>query len=543
VLERRRLIGQATLGFGLAGPVFAAPVRAASGKKADIQNVIAETSRGRVRGINADGIRIFKGVPYAAPTDGPNRFRLAKPAVPWTGVRDTFAFGPMCPQNSGPRPSFAASWATEQPMSEDCLVLNIWTPALRDHHKRPVMVWFHGGGFANGSGANPVYDGTNLARKGDVVVVTLNHRLNVFGHLYLARSGGAEYAESGNLGLLDLVAALHWIHTNIAEFGGDPANVTIFGQSGGGAKVSMLMAMPQTRGLFHRAIVQSGSRLDGLTADEANANALTFLKAADVPVTDLSRLQKLPFDQLLAILRKVMASGSQVNFSPVVDGRFLPKAPWLPDAPASSATVPMMIGTTRTETTALIGASDPSAFSLDEAGLRKKLSTWLPANDIDRVVAGYRKAALGATPSDLFFAITTARRVRQQAWAQAERKAAQNGAAVWLYELDWATPVDDGKWKSPHSLDLAFVFDNVARSESMVGRGGDQRALADQMSAAWLAFAHAGNPNNKASPQWPPFRVPERATMVFDAKPRVENDFRGDERQLLASLPLVRVSV
>jgi para-nitrobenzyl esterase len=543
VLERRRLIGHATLGFGLAGQVLAAPVLAAPGKKPDIQNVIAETSRGRVRGINADGIRIFKGIPYAAPTDGLNRFRVAKPAVAWTGVRDTIAYGPRCPQNIAPRPSFAASWAIEQPMGEDCLVLNIWTPALRDHHKRPVMVWFHGGGFATGSGASPVYDGTNLARKGDVVVVTLNHRLNVFGHLYLARPGGAEYAESGNLGLLDLVAALHWIHTNIAEFGGDPANVTIFGQSGGGAKVSMLMAMPQTRGLFHRAIVQSGSRLDGLTADEANANALTFLKAADIPVTDLSRLQKLPFEQLLAILRKVMASGTQVNFSPVVDGRFLPKAPWIPDGPASSASVPMMIGTTRTETTALIGAGDPSAFSLDDAGLRKKLSAWLPANDIDRVIAGYRKSSPGATPSDLFFAITTARRVRQQAWAQAERKAAQNGAAVWLYELDWETPVDDGKWKSPHSLDLAFVFDNVARSESMVGRGGDQRALADQMSAAWLAFAHAGNPNNKASPQWPPFRVPERATMVFDVKPRVENDFRGDERQLLASLPLYRVTV
>lgn len=539
MLGRRRLIGQAGLGFGLAGSAVAAPP-----KKPDIQNVVAETSRGRVRGINSEGIRTFKGIPYGAPTDGANRFRLAKPAVPWTGVRDAFAYGPRCPQETRPRPSFAASWAVEQPMSEDCLVLNIWTPALRDHHKRPVMVWFHGGGFSTGSGTNPVYDGTNLARKGDVVVVTLNHRLNVFGHLYLARPGGAEYAESGNLGLLDLVAALHWIHTNIAEFGGDPANVTIFGQSGGGAKVSMLMAMPQTRGLFHRAIVQSGSRLDGLTADEANANALSFLKAAEVPVTDLSRLQRLPFEQVLAVLRKITsAPGSQVNFSPVVDGKFLPKAPWLPDGPAISATVPMLIGTTQTETTALLGANDPSLFALDDAGLRKKLSAWLPTNEIDRVITGYRKASPEASPSDLFFAITTARRVRQQAWAQAERKAAQNAAPVWLYELEWETPVEGGKWKSPHSLDLAFVFDNVAKSESMVGHGTEPRALADQMSAAWLAFARTGNPNNKASPQWAPFKPPERATMVFDVKSRVENDFRGDERQLLAALPLYRVSV
>ena len=215
--------------------------------------------------------------------------------------------GRSVPSNRARPSSLAASWATKSTMSEDCLVLNIWTPALRDHHKRPVMVWFHGGGFSRGSGASPVYDGTNLARKGDVVVVTVNHRLNIFGHLYLARFGGSEFAESGNLGLLDLVLALRWVHINIAEFGGDPANVTIFGQSGGGAKVSVLMGMPQTRELFHRAIVQSGSQLDGLTADEASANAVAFLKAAEIPLTDLSRLQKLSFDQLLAALRTVMA--------------------------------------------------------------------------------------------------------------------------------------------------------------------------------------------------------------------------------------------
>jgi para-nitrobenzyl esterase len=428
-------------------------------------------------------------------------------------------------------------------MSEDCLVLNIWTPALRDHHKRPVMVWIHGGGFSRGSGANPVYDGTNLARKGDVVIVTLNHRLNIFGHLYLARLGGSEYAESGNLGVLDLVLALRWVHTNIAEFGGDPANVTIFGQSGGGAKISILMGMPQTRGLFHRVIVQSGSQLDGLTVDEANANALTFLKAAEVPITDLSRLQKLTFEQLLTALRKItMVPGARPSFSPVVDGKFLSKAPWTPDAPASSATVPMMIGTTETETTALIGVGDASVFSLNDASLRQKLAGWIPANEIDRVVAGYRRSASHATPSDLFFAITTARWFRQQTWIQVERKAVQNAAPVWLYELDWQTPVDGGKWKSPHSLDLAFVFDNVAKSESMVGSGDGPRALAEQMSAAWLAFARSGNPNNKTSPQWAQFRLPDRTTMVFDVKSRTVNDFRGDERQLLASLPAYRVN-
>ncbi len=532
---RRSLIGLA--GLGLTGQAFAAPP-----KKPDTQNVIAETSRGRVRGVSIDGIRTFKGIPYGAPTDGVNRFREAKQAVPWKGIRDTIGYGPLCPQEVRPRPSFATSWSVELAMSEDCLVLNIWTPALRDHHKRPVMVWIHGGGFSFGSGASPVYDGANLARKGDVVVVTLNHRLNVFGHLYLARIGGTEYAESGNIGVLDLVSALRWIHANIAEFGGDPANITLFGQSGGGAKISVLMAMPQTRGLFHRAIVQSGSQLDGLTADEANANALTFLKSVDVPATDLPRLQRLTFDQLLLALRKITRiEGTRFSFGPVIDGRFLPKSPWTAEAPAASANVPMIVGTTKTETTALFGAGDPSVFALDDAGQGKKLSAWMAANEIDRVVAGYRKSTPDASPSDLYFAITSARRVRQQAWIQAERKAAQNAAPVWLYELDWQTPVDDGKWKSPHSLDLAFVFDNVAKSESMVGHGDGPRALAEQMSAAWLAFARTGNPNNKTAPQWAPFRVPDRTTMVFDVKSRVANDFRGDERQLLASLPLYRV--
>ena len=538
MLGRRSLIGHAGVGFGLTGPAFAVPA-----KKPDIQNAIAETSRGRVRGTINQGIRTFKGIPYGAPTDGPNRFLEAKLAVPWQGIRDAIAYGPMCPQQVRPRPAFAASWASDTAMSEDCLVLNIWTPALRDHHKRPVMVWFHPGGFSSGSGSSPVCDGTNLARKGDVVVVTINHRLNIFGHLYLTRLGGAEFAESGNLGVLDLVAALRWVHTNIAEFGGDPANVTIFGQSGGGAKVSVLMGMPQTRGLFHRAIVQSGSQLDGLTTDEANANALAFLRAAEVPANDLSRIQKLSMEQLLSALRKTTrAESAPIRFSPVVDGKFLPKSPWIPDGPAGSASVPMLVGSTRSETTSLIGADDPSVFSLDDATLRKKLATSLPANEIEHVIAGYRKFMPGATSSDLFFAISSARQVRQQTWVQAERKAAQNAGPVWLYELDWQTPVDEGKWQSPNSLDLAFVFDNVAKSESMVGGGDGPRALAAQMSDAWLAFAHTGNPNNKLSPQWAPFRLPERATMVFDTKSRVVDDFRGDERQLLAPLPPYRVS-
>jgi len=257
----------------------------------------------------------------------------------------------------------------------------------------------------------------------------------------------------------------------------------------------------------------------------------------------LPRLAKLPTDALVAGLTKVMsAPGPKPNYSPVVDGIVLPKGPWQPDGPAVSAGIPMIIGSTRTETTALLGANHPDYFTLDESSLPRNLAGWIPDRDIPRVIAGFRRLMPSASASDLFFAITTDRRVRQQAWAQAERKAAQGSAAVWLYELDWSSTVDGGKWGSPHSLDLAFVFDNVAKSEAMVGTGSEPQMLADQMSSAWIAFARNGNPNTSAVPTWTPFSATQRATMVFNTTPRVVNDFRGDERALLASLPLYNVS-
>ncbi len=530
---RRNLLGLAALGLATGAGQKPPPPLSAT----------VETHRGKVRGGVDDGVRVFKGIPYAAATDGLNRFRPPRPVPPWTATRDALAYGPMCPQVPRKLASITASWTFDKDASEDCLVLNVWTPGLHDQRRRPVMVWLHGGGFFAGSGAWSVFDGTRLCQRGDVVVVTINHRLNIFGFLYLGHIGGMEYAESGNAGMLDLVAALHWVHENIAAFGGDPANVTIFGESGGGAKASILMAMPQARGLFQKAIVQSGSQLDGLTPEEATQNALTFLAVMGLKPPEVSRLAKLPTALLFAGLNKVMtAPGPKPTYSPVVDGIVLPSPPWQPGRPAVSAGVPMIIGTTRTETTSLLGSNDPSLFSLNEDGLHRALLPWLPERDVPRVLVGFRTLMPKASPSDLFFAITTDRRMRQQAWTQAERKAAQGDVPVWLYELDWTTPVEDGKWGSPHGLDLAFVFDNVAKSGAMVGSGGEPQRMADAMSSAWIAFARTGSPNGDYLPEWPPFTLAQRATMVFDTQSKAVIDFRGEERTLLATLPAWRVA-
>ncbi len=524
MLDRRTMIGT------FIGCLAAAHVGVGSALAADAP--VAATAHGKVRGVEDNGIRIFRSIPYASAP----RFLAPVAPKPWTDTRDALAFGPMCPQARGPLGSLFASWTFDKEMSEDCQILNVWTPGLRDNVKRPVMVWLHGGDFTSLSGSRNVFDGTRLCRKGDVVVVTLNHRLNVFGYLQLGELAPA-FPDAGNTGMLDIVAALKWVKENIAEFGGDPANVTIFGQSGGGGKVSTLMAMPAARGLFHKAIVQRGSYyLQAMSAAEGTKLTVALLEALEMKSDAAAGLATLPVERLVEGLVKAMRGPAKANYRPVVDGRNLPSGPWAPGGPAISADIPMIVGTTATEMTLLTGARDPDSFKLDDAGLRKRLAAWFRDADIDQVIATFRATRPGATPSDIFFAVATDKAMREGAWQQAERKAAQKAAPVWLYELDWTTPVDGGKWGSPHSLDLAMVFDNVALSASMVGTGPEAQAVADQMSAAWLAFARGGNPNNPRIPEWPAHNAADRATMVFDVRSRVVNDFRGDERVLLAGL-------
>jgi para-nitrobenzyl esterase len=491
---------------------------------------VAKTKAGQVRGTVVDGINVFKGVRYGATTEG-RRFMPPQPAQSWQGIAEAGDYGSQSPQSRPSSISLFKTWANPRPASEDLLFLNVWTPAVHDGKNRPVMVWFHGGGFSTGSGSSHAYDGTRLAKKGDVVVVTVNHRLNAFGYLYLAGlSKDPALADSGNVGNLDMALSLQWVRDNIAEFGGDPGNVLIFGESGGGAKVSTLLAMPAARGLFHKAVVQSGSMTQAQTPERATRGTKAFLQLLGIAPEKIDELRSMPMQKIADALNNVPAEGV-VNFGPVMDGRSLPRHPFDPDAPSVSAQVPLLVGTIKDETTLLIGARDPSAFAITWETLPKRLQPFTGNADPAVFIDGMRQLQPNATASDLFFTITTARNFRNGAIRQAELKSQQGAAPAFLYQLDWETPVEGGKWKAPHALEIGMVFDNVAKSASMSGTGPEAQKVADQMSAAWLAFAKTGNPG------WPAYDTKRRATMVFNVTSKVVDDHQGQERTLLAKLP------
>jgi len=540
-MDRRSFIGFGTLAAGaLMGgfsSAFAEDAKAIPGET-------VETNLGKVRGTTQKGVHAFKGVPYAASTAGENRFMPPKKRQPWTGVRDAFELGLRSPQLSsafhGQVPPEFESMDRNEPMGEDCLVLNVWTPSLGDASgKRPVMVWLHGGGYTSGSGGFICYDGTELARKHDVVVITVNHRLTVFGYLYLAGIGGEKYAKSSNVGMLDIVAALEWVRDNIAAFGGDPGNVTIFGQSGGGGKVSTLMAMPSAHGLFHRAIVESGAAVKGVSRDAANKSAERYLAKLNLKPNQADQLQKLSVDQLLA----ATASSSPfpggpggLALAPVVDGTTLPTDPFDPVAPALSKNIPLLIGSTETEVTFFPG---PVLDPIDDADLRARVKQTLrTASDeqVNDLIAAYKKGRPGASNTDLYLALASDATFRAGVVTEAERKAAQGGAPVFQYYVTWRSPVHDGKLRSFHTIEIPFVFDNVDACKSMLGSGEDRYALAEKFSGAWVEFARTGNPNHKTLPNWPPFDNTGRAVMVFNDECKVVGDPHGEEQRLLHSI-------
>ncbi|MBB6092527.1 para-nitrobenzyl esterase [Povalibacter uvarum] len=489
----------------------------------------ATTRSGKVHGSVEQGVHVFKGIPYGADTSS-RRFRPALAPVAWKRARDALEYGPACPQ-----PGLA------EPMSEDCLVLNVWTPALRDGAKRAVMVYFHGGEFSSGSGSSAIYDGTRLCHRGDVVVVTVNHRLNAFGHLYLGRLRGAEYEASGNVGLLDLVQALTWVRDHAAEFGGNPDCVMVFGQSGGGAKIATLMAMPAARGLFHRAATMSGQQITAAGPRSSTLRASAYLDALKIPAADLARIDTIAIADLVAATRAPDATmiGRALYFGPVLDQVSLPRHPFYPDAPPQSAQIPMIIGNTRDETRAFLG-NEPGIQQLRWEELPQRL---LPHLHVDispeYVVAEYRRLYPQYTATEVFFAATTAGRSWRGAVIEAELRAAQ-GSPVFAYQLNYRSPLDGGRYGAMHTMDIPLVFDNIAQAGSQTGASAEAQRTADQMSDAFIAFARTGSPNHSTLPQWRPYELDRRSTMVFDAQSQLVDDPRGAERKLFASVPYIQ---
>jgi para-nitrobenzyl esterase len=492
-----------------------------------------DTTSGKIRGyiqnVGSRKVYTFKGVPYGASTAGPRRFMPPGKPESWSGVRETVEFGARSPQIRGGGGGLVPEVDVMEwkgPMSEDCLNLNVWTPGLKGGEKRPVMVWLHGGGFERGSANFSQFDGRNLAGKHDVVMVSVNHRLGILGLLYLPELGGEKYAKSGNGIMQDIVLSLQWVRDNIESFGGDPNRVTIFGQSGGGAKVSTLMGMPSAKGLFHRAVAMSGSLITAMRAEEGSRNAAVVLRELNLNKNQIDKLQEAPLDKLL----ELTVRRGLLRLAPVADAFTLPSSPFDPAASEVSAAVPMMISSTETEIT---WNANQSYDPLDDAALHNRLKEALRADDAatDRVIAVYKKNRPKASNLDLYLiAASDAGGMRTGPDLEAERKAMQGKAPVYKYYFQWYSPVRGGQLRAMHTMDIPFALDIVEIAKSEVGEGKEQQPLADKMSAAFAAFAATGKPATKLLPEWPAFNLESRSTMVFNNECKVVNDPYREER-------------
>lgn len=507
--------------------------------------IIVETTSGRIQGARDEHGAAFLGVPYAAPPTGALRFLPPRPHPGWAGVRDATRFGDRAVQGAAPGSERDFLPEHRGAISEDCLVLNVWTPATEG--SRPVLVWIHGGGFMSGSGAWPITDGDRLAEREDVVVVTLNHRLGLLGFLHLGGVLGEDYAMSGNVGMLDVVAALAWVHDNVAAFGGDPERVTIFGQSGGAGKVSALLAMPDALSLFHRAVLQSGTGRGqgsgpGMPIEEADDIANRVLAHLGLTPATAGKLLELPADQLLDAQREMLkswtpGSAGGRNFRPVVEGRSLPAHPWTAMAEGASAHIPIMIGSTLEETLIFTWAmepefrANPTGFSISEDDLRRRLSSHL-GDATDATIAHYRRTHEGASNFQIYTAISSDF-LRIGVIEHAQRKLAGGGEPPYTYLFTWRSPVHGGALGASHTFEIPYVFSTTDRA---LATEAGPAALVEAMSGAWAEFARSGSPNRSGLAPWSPYSTGERPTMIFNEESGVELDPLKVDREYWAGL-------
>jgi para-nitrobenzyl esterase len=536
----------------MATAAFAIPASVYSSHRKLNDYVEVEITHGKIKGTRNEGVNIFKGVPYGGRISGDRRFRNSAPLEPWLGVRDALQLGAPCIQ-----PPNQTRGLNEPKPNENCLFLNIWTPA-NDNNKRPVMFYNHGGGFSNGSGGAVDQDGSNLARFFDVVVVETNHRLGIMGFLYLDEIAGADYTGSGNMGMLDIVTALDWVNKNIAVFGGDPNNVMIFGESGGGAKTSCLYAMPQAAPYFNKASIESGPGLRMIPREAAAEMTSIALRELNIAPKNWKRLLEIPVDDLLSIQTKMpglMAQSEYLkkhggvgfvpnSFQPVVDGIALPHHPFDPSAPELSKNKPVMTGWNEDEYTffAMFRDTKPLKGDFTFAALQQEFETQFGSN-AKKIIDTYRQTMPNASPSNIWVAVESINMMGLGSIAIAEKKVRQQGAPVYLYNFGYKSeakvPGTDYAFGTPHAMDITFKFNNevAGMKEGFLSGNKPERFTASHnMAELWATFARTGKPAAKGVPEWPAYNLTNRATMRIDSKCEIINNRFSEELEMWRSI-------